>query len=260
MQESEYNAILEQVMAKRQKKQKLNDVGDNKENMFHNSYNILDNSSFLEYSNNDNSLSWDEKKAIEQKTTQEPIAGETQGTDSLHGGTNSDTSPDLNSAKGNGEHETIDQTATALDIAADSVRTNMNNTEEQIQTIMELLDEERKQVIMGFSPDTNSTEVEMIDSTVNELIPSEIHMTDVLDTKDNTLVQQGNSEAPNTPTYTRGNENLRDELDTLSSSSKTADRSSAHSESHSMETATKATQPEDTNWLYSEGFKPVINK
>ncbi|CAG8615444.1 14357_t:CDS:2 [Gigaspora rosea] len=127
-QESEYNNILEQVMAKRQKKQKLNDVEDNKENTFHNSYNVLDNSSFLEYSNNDNSLSWDEKvefelkalkdttniwnnsspeyygedkeaiqesptttieseykldtltrveQAIEQKTTQEPIVGET---------------------------------------------------------------------------------------------------------------------------------------------------------------------------------------
>ncbi|CAG8792648.1 24774_t:CDS:2, partial [Gigaspora rosea] len=151
-QESEYNATLEQVMAKRQKKQKLNDIGDNKENTFHNSYNILDNSSFLEYLNNDNSLFWDEKEspttaiesehkldtltrvkqAIEQKTTQEPIVGETQGTDSLQGGANSDTSR-------NREHETIDQTATAPDIAADSVGTNINNTEEQIP------DKERKQ-------------------------------------------------------------------------------------------------------------------
>ncbi|CAG8831384.1 25110_t:CDS:1, partial [Gigaspora rosea] len=91
------------------------------------------------------------------------------------------------------------------------------------------------------------TEVEMINSTVNELIPSEILMTDVLDTKNNMLAQQGNSGAPNTPTYTRGNKDLRDKLDTLSSSSKTVDRSSAHSEFHSMETATKATQPEDTD-------------
>ncbi|CAG8519780.1 20279_t:CDS:2, partial [Gigaspora rosea] len=147
------------------------------------------------------------EQAIEQKTTQEPIVGETQGINSLQGGANGDTSH----------------------IATDSVETNMNNTEEQIQTIMKLPDEERKQMTMGSSPDTNSTEVEMIDSTVNELIPSEIQMTDVLDTKDNTLAQQ-------------------------------VDRSSAHSELHSMETATKATQPEDTDWLYSEGFKPVINK
>ncbi|CAG8753308.1 11627_t:CDS:2, partial [Gigaspora rosea] len=98
----------------------------------------------------------------------------------------------------------------------------MNNTEEQIQTIRKLPDEERKQVTKGSSPDTNSTEVEMINSTRN-------------------------SGAPNTPTYTCGNEDLRNELDTLSSSSKTVDRSSAHSEFHSMETATKATQPEDTD-------------
>ncbi|CAG8654348.1 10658_t:CDS:2, partial [Gigaspora rosea] len=254
---------------------------------------------FLEYSNNNNTLSWDEKvefelkalkdttniwnnssldyyagdkeatqkslvttiepehkldtltrveQAIEQQTMQGPIVGEAQGADSL---------------QGKQMHETMDQMtlhATAPDIEADSVGTNMNNTEEQAQTTIEPPDEERKQVIMGFSTDTNSTEVEMIVSTVNKLIPSEMHMTDVLDTKDNMLAQQGNSGAPNTPTCTRRNEDLRDKLDTFSPSSKTADRSSALSESPSMETATKAIQPEDVDWLYSEGFKPVINK
>ncbi|CAG8753314.1 11628_t:CDS:1, partial [Gigaspora rosea] len=72
-QESEYNDILEQVMAKRQKKQKLNDVGDNKENKFHNSYNILDNGSFLECSNNDNSLFWDEKVEFELKALKDTM-------------------------------------------------------------------------------------------------------------------------------------------------------------------------------------------
>ncbi|CAG8525559.1 25279_t:CDS:2 [Gigaspora rosea] len=166
------------------------------------------------------------------------IARETQGTDPLQGGTNGDTSH----------------------IAADYVGTNMNNTEEQTQVTMELPDEERNQVTVGSSLDTNSNEEEMIDSTVNEVMPPKTHMTDVLNTKNNTLAQQGNTGAPNTPTFTRGNEDLRDELDTLSTPSKTAVRSSEHSESQSMETTTKAIQPGDTEWLNILKLNNTISK
>ncbi|CAG8624532.1 8610_t:CDS:2, partial [Gigaspora rosea] len=120
------------------------------------------------------------EQVIEQETTLEHIAKETQADKEYK-----QRKADLNPAK--------------------------NNTEEQIQAIME-------QVIIGSSPDTNSTEVEIIDLTVNELVLSEIHIANVLDTKNNTLAQQAN-------------------------------QSSKHSESHFMETTTKATQPEDTEWL-----------
>ncbi|CAG8835281.1 10186_t:CDS:1 [Gigaspora margarita] len=47
------------------KKQKLHDIGDNKENTFYNSFDILNNSLLLEYPHNNNSLSWDEKVEFE---------------------------------------------------------------------------------------------------------------------------------------------------------------------------------------------------
>ncbi|CAG8835945.1 27779_t:CDS:1, partial [Gigaspora margarita] len=50
------------------KKQKLHDVGDNKENMFYNSFDTLNNSPILEYPHNNDSLSWDEKVEFELST------------------------------------------------------------------------------------------------------------------------------------------------------------------------------------------------
>ncbi|CAG8744443.1 15908_t:CDS:1 [Gigaspora margarita] len=47
------------------KNKKLHNVGDNKENMFYNSFDTLNNSLLLEYSHNNDSFSWDEKVEFE---------------------------------------------------------------------------------------------------------------------------------------------------------------------------------------------------
>ncbi|CAG8842992.1 8075_t:CDS:1, partial [Gigaspora margarita] len=66
--ENEHDKILKQNMAKQQKKQKLHDVGDNKENTFYNSFDTLNNSPLLEYPHNNDSLSWDKKVEFELST------------------------------------------------------------------------------------------------------------------------------------------------------------------------------------------------
>ncbi|CAG8823193.1 6216_t:CDS:2, partial [Gigaspora margarita] len=104
------------------------------------------------------------------------------------------------------------------DTEINNVEMNTNNMEEQIQATM------------GSSPDTNDTEVEMIDPTENDLVTPEMQMLEVLDTKDKLVAQHDNSV-----------DNKRVEL-------------------HTLETANKATQSGDTKWLHSEGFIPVVNK
>ncbi|CAG8794990.1 15261_t:CDS:2 [Gigaspora margarita] len=96
---------------------------------------------------------------------------------------------------------------------------------------------------MGSSPDTNDTEVEMIDPTENDLVTPEMQMSGVLDTKDKLVAQHDNSGESTTLIYMRGNEDLRDELNTLSFTNNLAAQSNERVEPHTLETANKATQP-----------------
>ncbi|CAG8722134.1 16640_t:CDS:1, partial [Gigaspora margarita] len=145
------------------------------------------------------------------------------------------------------------------DTEIDNVGMNMNNTKEQIQVTMECPNKEEYQATMGSSPDTNNTEVEMIDPTENDLVTPRNADVRVLDTKDKLVAQHNNSEESTTLIYMQGNEDLRDKLNTLSFTNLAA-RSNEHVEPHTLETANKATQPGDTEWLHSEGFTPVVNK
>ncbi|CAG8722128.1 16639_t:CDS:2 [Gigaspora margarita] len=65
IQENEHDETLEPNMAKRQKKLKFSDIGNNKENTFYNSYNTLEDNLFLEYPYNNNPLTWNEKVEFE---------------------------------------------------------------------------------------------------------------------------------------------------------------------------------------------------
>ncbi|CAG8818932.1 2102_t:CDS:1 [Gigaspora margarita] len=83
----------------------------------------------------------------------------------------------------------------------DNVGTNLNNMEEQTQVTMECPNKEKHQVTMSSSPDTNDTEVEMIDPTANDLVTPEVQMSGVLNTKDKLVAQHDNSGESTTPIY-----------------------------------------------------------
>ncbi|CAG8649071.1 18547_t:CDS:1 [Gigaspora margarita] len=102
------------------------------------------------------------------------------------------------------------------DTEIDNVETNLNNTEEQTQVTIECPNEKEHQATMSSSPDTNDTEVEMIDPTENDPVTPEMQMSGVFDTKDKLVAQHDSSEESTTLIYMRDNEDLRDELNTLS--------------------------------------------
>ncbi|CAG8748120.1 13165_t:CDS:2, partial [Gigaspora margarita] len=127
---------------------------------------------------------------------------------------------------------------------------NMSITETQTQATIEPTDKEINQVIMGLNPNTNSSEIEMIDPTENRSIFSQVTKAGALDT------EEVLEETP-IPVYMRSNENKRDEINTLDSTSNTVTQ---YQESYLPEMTTKNTLLEDAKWLSSEGFTPVINK
>ncbi|CAG8791535.1 28485_t:CDS:2, partial [Gigaspora margarita] len=225
-------------MPKQQKKQKFSNMRNNKEN----------NNSSTELTKEDNKASQKPltnviepepmlvmliqvEQTIEQETTWDPIEKKTQ-----------DTNPP--------QKEEYDYAPTP-DMEIDNVGININNTEEQIQVTMECPDEEEYQVTMGPSLDTNGTEVEMNDTIENDLVTPEMQMAGVFGTKDKMVAQHDNPGESTTPTYMRGNEDLKDELNILSFTNDTAAQSNDYAESHTLKTAIKATQLEDTEWLHS---------
>ncbi|CAG8819812.1 42441_t:CDS:2 [Gigaspora margarita] len=125
---------------------------------------------------------------------------------------------------------------------------NMSITEIQIQATMELPDKEINQVTMGLNLDTNSSEMEMIDSTENRPTFPQVTEAGALDPE----------EAPEgtpIPVYMQGNENKRDEIDTLGSTSNTVTQ---HQESYPLEMTTKDTLPGDAEWLSFEKFTQLL--
>ncbi|CAG8851263.1 2628_t:CDS:1, partial [Gigaspora margarita] len=64
--EDEHEEIFEENMAKQlNKKQKVKNTGNNKENAFYNSYDALNSSMFMEHNTDINSLTWGDKVELE---------------------------------------------------------------------------------------------------------------------------------------------------------------------------------------------------
>ncbi|CAG8577188.1 5286_t:CDS:2 [Gigaspora margarita] len=251
------------------KKTKFSDMGNNKENAFYNSYNTLEDSLFLEYPHNNNPLSWDKKVEFELSALKDTIniwnnffteySGEDNET--LQKPPTTIIEPESMLDMSTQVEQTTERETAQNPIEKKTQDTNsLQREEEQTQVTMECSNEEEYQMTMGSSPDTNDTEVKMINPTENDLVIPELQMSEILDTKDKLVAQHDNSGESTTPIYMQGNEDLRDELNTLSFTNNSAARSSEHVEPYTLETANKATQPGDTEWLHSEGFTPVVNK
>ncbi|CAG8822400.1 46149_t:CDS:2, partial [Gigaspora margarita] len=76
----------------------------------------------------------------------------------------------------------------------------------------------------------------------------------------NTVTQQDSSGVLSIPEYMRGNKNLQDGLDTLSPMSDVTVQSNRHLDLHLSETVMEPTKSDETGWLQSEGFTPVVSK
>ncbi|CAG8835633.1 13086_t:CDS:2, partial [Gigaspora margarita] len=113
-----------------------------------------------------------------------------------------------------------------------------------------LPNKEIDQVTMGLNLDTNSSEMEMIDPIENRLTSLHITESGAPDP------EEAPEETP-IPVYMRGNENKKDEIDTLGSTTNTVTQ---YQESYLPEMTTKDTLPGDAEWLSSEEFTPVVNK
>ncbi|CAG8814141.1 34516_t:CDS:2, partial [Gigaspora margarita] len=219
IQENEYDKILEPNMAKRQKKLKFSDMGNNKETAFYNiqytrrqlffrspkrTTNIWNNSS-TEYSEEDNKtsqkpltniiesepmldMSIQVEQTIEYETAQVPVEKKTQDTIPLQG--------EYKQRKANliadNRKEEYDYAPT-LNTEIDNVGMNLNNIKEQTQVTIEYPNEKEHQATMSSSLDTNDTEVEMIDPTENDLVTLEVQMSGILNTKDKLVAQHDNS-------------------------------------------------------------------
>ncbi|CAG8836738.1 10846_t:CDS:2, partial [Gigaspora margarita] len=235
---------------------------DDKENMSYNSCDPLASSLFIEYNNNNNSLTWGDKVELElnalkdttniwnnsfteysrkdKEAIQKPSTSEINLEPTLDVVrqvkqiTEQEITQDPVKKK---NQDTISlqrempHHAPTLDTVIDNIEINMGNTEIVAQTPMECSVEEENQVTMG-----------------------------ALDIKNNTVIQQNSLGVSSIPDHMQGNENLQDELDTLSPTSNVIVRSNEYLEFHLSETATDATKPEDIEWLQLEGFTPVVNK
>ncbi|CAG8734458.1 43260_t:CDS:2, partial [Gigaspora margarita] len=161
------------------------------------------------------------EQTTERETAQDPIKKMTQDTNPLQG---ENAHKEYKQRKANlivdNGKEEYDYAPTP-DTEIDNVRIIMNNMEEQIQVTIECPNEEEYQATMDIR---------------------------ALNTKDKLVAQHDNSRESTTPIYMQGNEDLRDELNTLSFTNNSAAQNNEHVEHHTLETANKATQPGDAEW------------
>ncbi|CAG8733228.1 18587_t:CDS:2 [Gigaspora rosea] len=183
--------------------------------MFYNSFATLNNSMFLEYPNNNASLSWDDKVELELSALKDTTniwnnssmvqPSEVKEMTKNHTKAQikqnlwkahreyKQRKADLISVNGNEEQETIDQVihyASAPTPEPANEGMNINIEETQIQTAAEPPDEKNNQVTEGPNPDTNSPEMEMINPSENSSTTPVASKTGVRHPKVNTMAQQ----------------------------------------------------------------------
>ncbi|CAG8844637.1 37237_t:CDS:2, partial [Gigaspora margarita] len=305
IQEDEHKEIFGENMAKQQnKKQKVNNTGNDKENAFYNSYDTLNSSMFTEHNTDINSLTWGDKvelelnalkdttniwnnssteplnikqeetqkppmegvnqeptlnevqqeeQTLEQKLMQDSVEKKDQDTLSLQELRNTyrdykQKKADLITKKGNEKHEVPKQVlhhALTPDTVMDNIEISMSIVGAQTQQSVKCSVERKNQTNTGSSLVTNNMETEMLEPTTKDPVIQEVHMIEVPDKGEYVVTQQDSPEVLSIPEYMRGNENLRDELDTLPSTSNTTAQSNEYLDPKLSETTMEFTEPND---------------
>ncbi|CAG8807914.1 25138_t:CDS:2, partial [Gigaspora margarita] len=159
------------------------------------------------------------EQMIEQELTWDPIKEKDQDTISLQDKVNN----------GNEKHEIAEQVphhAPTPDIVMDDIEINMSNTEVQTQTVIECPMEEESQANTGSSMVMND-------------------------------MKMGKTELLEKDPIIQNNENLRDDLDTLSPTGNATVQSIGHSNPYFSE---HILEPTIAGWLQLEGFTSVVSK
>ncbi|CAG8809539.1 420_t:CDS:2, partial [Gigaspora margarita] len=211
------------------------------------------------------------EQMIEQELTWDPIKEKYQDTISLQDEVNNELRNTYKeykqrrmsfiSKKRNEKHEVAEQVphyAPTPDIVMDDIEVNMSNTEVQTQTVMECPMEEGSQTNTGSSMVTNDTKMGKTELLEKDPISQGAHVTGAPNMEVNTVTQQDSPGVPSLPDYMQGNENLQDELDILSPTGNVAVQSIGHSDPHLLEHILEPTMADETGWLQTEGFIPVV--
>ncbi|CAG8837972.1 43010_t:CDS:2, partial [Gigaspora margarita] len=251
MQEDEHEEIFEENMAKQlNKKQKVNNTGNDKKNAFYNSYDAL-----KEPTLNEVQL---EEQTLEQELMQDFAEGKDQDTLSLQG-----EKVDLITEKGNEKHEMPEQVphhAPTPDTAMDNMEISTSIVGIQIQQSVECSVGRENQTNTGSSLVTTDKGTEMIEPTTKDTVTQKVHMIEAPDKGEYAVTQQDSPEVLSIPEYMRGNENLHDELDTLPPTSNTTAQSNEYLDPKLSETSVEFTEPNDPEWLQPDEFTTVVYK
>ncbi|CAG8839197.1 24309_t:CDS:2, partial [Gigaspora margarita] len=300
-QEDEHEEIFEENIAKQQnKKQKVNNTENDKENTFYNSYDALNSSMFMEYNTDINSLTWGDKVELElnalkdttniwNNSSTEPLNVEQEETQKpLMEGVNQEPTlnevqqkeqtleqelmqdsveekdqdtlllqgekADLITEKGNEKHEVPEQVpyhAPTPDTIMDNIEISTSIVGAQTQQSVECSVERENQTNTGSSLVTNDVGTEMIEPTTKDPAP---------DKGEYAVTQHDSPEVLNIPKYMRGNENLRNELDTLPPTSNTTTQNNEYLDPKLSETSMESTEPNDPEWSQPDEFTTVVYK
>ncbi|CAG8855023.1 6263_t:CDS:2, partial [Gigaspora margarita] len=120
--------------------------------------------------------------------------------------------------------------------------------------------EQENQTNTGSSQVMNDKGTEMIEPTTKDTVTQEVHMTEAPDKEEYAVTQQDSPGVLSIPEYMRGNENLRDELDTLPSTSNKTAQSKEYLDPMLPETLVEFTEPNDPEWLQPDEFTTVVYK
>ncbi|CAG8844198.1 13822_t:CDS:2, partial [Gigaspora margarita] len=201
-------------------------MGNNKENAFYNSYNTLEDNSFLEYPHNNNPLFWDEKVEFElsalkdttniwnnssmeysgedNETSQKPPTNIIEPEPTLDTSTKVEQTIECETVQDLVKKKTQDTTPLQEEYKQRKANLIANSGKEECD-YAPTLDTEIDNVGMNLNNTEEQTQVtmelEMIDPTENNLVTPEMQMSGVLDTKDKLVAQHDNSGESTTPIY-----------------------------------------------------------
>ncbi|CAG8855853.1 40385_t:CDS:2, partial [Gigaspora margarita] len=118
----------------------------------------------------------------------------------------------------------------------------------QTQQSVECSVEKENQTNTGSSLITNDMGTEMKEPTTKDPMTQDVHTI------------ENSPEVLSIPEYMRGNENLRDELDTLPPTSNTIAQSNEYLDPKLTETSMESTKPNDPEWSQPDEFTTVVYK
>ncbi|CAG8849009.1 23046_t:CDS:2, partial [Gigaspora margarita] len=165
--------------------------------------------------------------------------------------------------QGNEMHEVPEQAphhAPTPDTVMDNMEISTSIEGAQTQQSVEYSVENENQTNTGSSLVMNDVGTEMKEPTTKDPVTQDMHTLEVPDKGEHAVTQQDSPEVLSIPEYMRGNENLRNELDTLPPTSNTTAQSNEYLDPKLSETSMESTKPNNPEWSQPDSFTTVVYK